>query len=184
MALSSSKEKFGFLQKVQSRRPVILNPIHWTGAWVPVRPTTCFMSGRMARRFIPTNVNGGTVSILTAPEPRLNLPTWATATAAMSGRKRLSHCPGSEGFDVSPDGQELWTASSDNGQITIIDLSAKSKVHSLTPNPRGKPAEIHLTVPWFSSPARARDAIIFDAKTRKEINDCLSDMVLQVFKWI
>ena len=32
---------------------------------------------------------------------------------------------GSEGFDVSPDGTELWTASSEDGTISIIDLAAK-----------------------------------------------------------
>src|SRR5579863_8265846 len=32
---------------------------------------------------------------------------------------------GSEGFDVSPDGKELWTAGADDGVITIIDLAAK-----------------------------------------------------------
>lgn len=30
----------------------------------------------------------------------------------------------SEGFDVTPDGKELWTASSENGKISIIDLVA------------------------------------------------------------
>jgi len=32
---------------------------------------------------------------------------------------------GSEGFDVSPDGRELWTAGADDGIITIIDLASK-----------------------------------------------------------
>jgi YVTN family beta-propeller protein len=32
---------------------------------------------------------------------------------------------GSEGFDVSPDGRELWTAAADDGSIYIIDIAAK-----------------------------------------------------------
>jgi DNA-binding beta-propeller fold protein YncE len=32
---------------------------------------------------------------------------------------------GSEGFDVSPDGKELWTAASETGTIAIIDLQTK-----------------------------------------------------------
>ena len=32
---------------------------------------------------------------------------------------------GAEGFDVSPDGKELWTASSESRIISIIDLEAK-----------------------------------------------------------
>ncbi|MDR3715360.1 MAG: YncE family protein [Puia sp.] len=31
---------------------------------------------------------------------------------------------GSEGFDVSPDGRELWTAGADDGTISIIDVTA------------------------------------------------------------
>ena len=33
---------------------------------------------------------------------------------------------GSEGFDVSPDGKELWTAASETGAIAIIDLQART----------------------------------------------------------
>jgi DNA-binding beta-propeller fold protein YncE len=32
---------------------------------------------------------------------------------------------GSEGFDVSPDGKELWTAASEDGTISIINLETK-----------------------------------------------------------
>ena len=32
---------------------------------------------------------------------------------------------GSEGFDVSPDGRELWTAAADDGAIYIIDIASK-----------------------------------------------------------
>ena len=32
---------------------------------------------------------------------------------------------GSEGFDVSPDGRELWTAAADDGSIYIIDIASK-----------------------------------------------------------
>jgi DNA-binding beta-propeller fold protein YncE len=33
---------------------------------------------------------------------------------------------GSEGFDVSPDGKELWTAAADDGAIYIIDIASKT----------------------------------------------------------
>jgi len=33
---------------------------------------------------------------------------------------------GSEGFDVSPDGQQLWTAAADDGAIYIIDIPSKT----------------------------------------------------------
>jgi DNA-binding beta-propeller fold protein YncE len=77
-----------------------------------------------------TNVNAGTVSILVdSLLPPLVGPTgqpfpgskprmeWVQTVIPVS--------KGSEGFDVSPDGRELWTASADDGNITIIDIAAR-----------------------------------------------------------
>jgi len=38
---------------------------------------------------------------------------------------------GDEGFDVSPDGRELWTADAQDGTISIIDISGKKVVGTL-----------------------------------------------------
>src|SRR5207237_8359514 len=38
---------------------------------------------------------------------------------------------GPEGFDVSPDGRELWAANSRDGSISIIDIAAKKVVQTL-----------------------------------------------------
>ena len=38
----------------------------------------------------------------------------------------VSTAKGSEGFDVSPDGNDLWTASSEDETISIINLAAKN----------------------------------------------------------
>jgi len=119
-----------------------------------------------------TNVNGGTVSILTAPEP--------PASTSQPGPPRprnewtqtvIPTARGSEGFDVSPDGQELWTASSDNGQITIIDLSAKKQSAQFDAQTQGA-NRLKFTPDGsmvFITSLRQGDAIIFDAKNRKEI---------------
>jgi YVTN family beta-propeller protein len=42
-----------------------------------------------------------------------------------------------EGFDVSPDGKELWAANAENGTVAIIDLSAKKVTNTLHANVRG-----------------------------------------------
>jgi YVTN family beta-propeller protein len=95
-----------------------------------------------AKRIYTTNVASGTVSILQdtlvnfgpprnvpnnnlTPTPPGNMPppnmppheNWEQTVVTVSN--------GSEGFDVSPDSAELWTASAENGKIYIIDLSAK-----------------------------------------------------------
>jgi DNA-binding beta-propeller fold protein YncE len=61
-----------------------------------------------------TNVNAGTVSILADSQPRRE---WTHTVIPVS--------KGSEGFDVSPDGQQLWTVSATDGSIAIIDLAGK-----------------------------------------------------------
>ena len=79
------------------------------------------------KRVYTTNVSSGTVSILVdtliKPNPGPNgfgpppHQDWMQTIIPVSR--------GSEGFDVSPDGKELWTAASDDGTIAIIDLIAK-----------------------------------------------------------
>ena len=78
---------------------------------------------------------------------------------------------GSEGFDVSPDGRELWTAASDDGSIAIIDIASKRVIEKLDAKafganrlkftPNGKQVLI--------SSLRNGDLIIYDAATRKEL---------------
>ncbi|MDP4282951.1 MAG: beta-propeller fold lactonase family protein [Bacteroidota bacterium] len=63
-----------------------------------------------------TNVNSGSVSLLTAGTRQ----EWTQTVIPVS--------KGSEGFDVSPDGKQLWTASADDGSIAIIDLAAQKVV--------------------------------------------------------
>ena len=44
---------------------------------------------------------------------------------------------GAEGFDVTPDGKELWTANAQDGTVSIIDLTAKKVTETLPANVRG-----------------------------------------------
>lgn len=72
-----------------------------------------------------SNVASGTISIIrsqmrnagpqgpAAPPPR---KVWEV-TDVPSGR-------GSEGFDISPDGRQIWAANAQDGTITVIDVSA------------------------------------------------------------
>jgi YVTN family beta-propeller protein len=78
---------------------------------------------------------------------------------------------GAEGFDVSPDSTELWTASSENGNIYIINVAAKklkmkidAKVfgaNRLKFTPNGKLV--------FISSLQSGELSIYDATTRREI---------------
>lgn len=44
---------------------------------------------------------------------------------------------GSEGFDVSPDGKEIWVANAGDGTISIIDVASKSVTQTLAADVRG-----------------------------------------------
>jgi YVTN family beta-propeller protein len=123
-----------------------------------------------------TNVSSGTVSILVdtllpppvgpngQPFPGAKAHwEWMQTVIPVSG--------GSEGFDVSPDGRELWTAASQDGIIWIIDIAAKkvsgkidAKVlgaNRLKFTPDGKRVLV--------SSLRTGDLFIFDAVSHKEL---------------
>jgi len=119
-----------------------------------------------------TNVSSGTVSILTdtlpAPGP-MGPPGFQPHRQWMQTLVPVSK--GSEGFDVSPDGKQLWAASADDGSIAVIDL-ATMKVAStidakvmganrLQFTPNGKMVLV--------SSLRNGDLCVFDVATHKEI---------------
>ena len=77
---------------------------------------------------------------------------------------------GDEGFDVSPDGRELWTADSQDGSLSIVDLTSRTVAATLdakifTSNrlkftPDGKLV--------FITSLRGDDLVIYDAASRKK----------------
>lgn len=118
-----------------------------------------------------TNVSSGTVSILegTVLQPGKKAPAGAKPREEWI-QTVVPTAKGSEGFDVSPDGNELWTASSEDGTISIIDVKAKklaakidAKVHGanrLKFTPDGKLV--------FISSLQTGDLTILDAASHKE----------------
>ena len=80
-----------------------------------------------AKRVYTTNVSSGTVSILVDSliTPRPNPGGFAPPPHQDWVQTVIPVGKGSEGFDVSPDGRELWTAGADEGIITIIDIASK-----------------------------------------------------------
>ncbi|HEY8782832.1 MAG TPA: YncE family protein [Mucilaginibacter sp.] len=79
------------------------------------------------KKVYTTNVASGTVSILVDSliKPGASPMGFAPPAHMDWVQTVIPVSKGSEGFDVSPDGRELWTAASDDGTIAIIDLAAK-----------------------------------------------------------
>ncbi len=125
-----------------------------------------------SRRIYTTNMGSGTVSIIenTTIQPGASAPPNAKPREEWN-QTVVPVVRGSEGFDVSPDGTELWTAASEDGTISIIDLAAKklaakidAKVlgaNRLKFTPDGKSV--------FISSLQSGELTIYDAKSHKEI---------------
>ncbi len=78
---------------------------------------------------------------------------------------------GAEGFDVSPDGKELWAANAQDGTISILDVPAKKVVQTLTANVKSAnrlkftPDGKLVLVSSLNLP----DVAVFDVPTRREV---------------
>jgi YVTN family beta-propeller protein len=96
------------------------------------------------KQIYTTNVSSGTVGILEkvtlppmGPPPGMRPPAGAPPMQPPSGGGQprmdwiqtvIAVGKGDEGFDVSPDGHELWTADSQDGTLSIIDIAAKKVI--------------------------------------------------------
>ncbi len=132
-----------------------------------------------------TNVNSATVSIL----EKITLPPMGPPPSGVRRRAQAAPPPpggnqprtdwnqtvipvgkGSEGFDVSPDGRELWTANAEDGTLSVIDLKTRTVTATLDAKvfganrlkftPDGKLVLI--------SSLRDGNLVIYDAASRKE----------------
>ncbi|HKV23895.1 MAG TPA: hypothetical protein VJN93_04830 [Candidatus Acidoferrum sp.] len=90
---------------------------------------------------VTSNVSSATMSFLDSTPPPNRPPNssgqppppasvrW-TETVVPVGR-------GAEGFDLTPDGKELWTANAQDGTISIMDVAAKKVTQTLDADVRG-----------------------------------------------
>ena len=124
------------------------------------------------KKVYTTNVSSGTVSIL--QDSLIQPGKFAPPNARPHEDWEQTVIPvnrGCEDFDVSPDGNELWTASAEDGTIFIIDLKSKklsgkidakvSGANRLKFTPDGKLV--------FISSLQTGDLTIYDASSHKEV---------------
>ena len=136
------------------------------------------------KQIYTTNVASGTVTFLEkvsvqpmGPPPGMQPPSGAMPPPPGAGQPRtdwnatlIPVGKGDEGFDVSPDGRELWTANAQDGTLSIIDLSSRrvaatvdAKIfgaNRLKFTPDGKLV--------FISALGGGDLVIYDVVSRKE----------------
>src|SRR5205809_4602573 len=119
-------------------------------------------------RIVTSNVSSGTISII----EQVSLPTgpprktWRVINVA-AGR-------GAEGFDVSPDGKEIWTANAQDATVTIIHVASK-RVAQTVPIPVKGANRLKFTPDGkrvLSSGLGAgagANLVVLDSTTRKEL---------------
>ena len=105
------------------------------------------------QRVVTSNVNSATISII----EQVDGPSFGPPPGAGGGpppppppgmppgagpRKtwRITNVPagrGCEGFDVSPDGKEIWAANAGDGTVTIIDVTSKKATETMSISVKG-----------------------------------------------
>jgi len=155
--------------KVIGRYDPATNKVDWVLGTGQNRTHMIYVSPDL-QRIVTSNVSSATVSIIEKatggpPGGRMGPPggDWNETVIPVGG--------GSEGFDISPDGKELWVANAQDGTVSIIDIAAKKVTQTLQANVRGA-NRLKFTVDGklvFIASLSQPDVTVLDAATRKEI---------------
>jgi YVTN family beta-propeller protein len=133
------------------------------------------------KRIITTNVSSATVTII---EKRERMPGPGGPPPGRPGGRGPMGPPGGnwdetvvgvgrgdEGFDVSPDGKEIWTANAQDGTVSIVDVATKTVTRTLDANVKGA-NRLKFTLDGklvFISSLSGGDLVILDASTGKDV---------------
>jgi YVTN family beta-propeller protein len=138
------------------------NKIDWILGTGQDRTHMVFVSADL-KRLITSNVSSATMTIIEKTAGGRGGPDWQEAIVPVG--------KGAEGFDVSPDGKEIWAANAQDGTISILDFAAKkvlqtlpagvSSANRLKFTPDGKLVLVSLL--------GASDLLVIDAATRRTI---------------
>jgi YVTN family beta-propeller protein len=129
------------------------------------------------RHIYTSNVRAGSVSLFDlqpaplppapagAPRPRTGPPPQEWVHTVVPTER------GTEGVDLSPDGKEIWTASSTSGQIYVIDTAARKVAQVLDAKAVGanRVKFTHDGKRVLISSLRSGELLVYDARARTEI---------------
>src|SRR5271170_2413352 len=121
---------------------------------------------------VTTNVSSGTVSIIEKTiggPPGQGRPMGAPGGDWNETVVRVGN--GSEGFDVSPDGKEIWVANAADGTVSIIDVASKQETQTLAVDVSGA-NRLKFTPDGklvLISTLRGSDVTVIDTATRKPV---------------
>lgn len=136
-----------------------------------------------------SNVSSGTISIIehvaqsAPPGPPPGAPGQGPGGPPSGGPRmtwkvvNVRAGNGAEGFDVSPDGKELWAANARDATVTIIDVAAKKATQTIPISVRGANRlkftpdgkKVLISGLGAGREAGAISLVVLDASTRKEV---------------
>jgi len=129
------------------------------------------------KQIYTTNVSSGTVSVLEqvalppmAPPPGMKAPPSMDERRMDWNQTIIPVGKGAEGFDVSPDGRELWTANAGDGTLSIVNLATRRVAATLDAKVI-RANRLKFTTDGklvLISNLRDGDLVIYDATSRKE----------------
>jgi YVTN family beta-propeller protein len=82
---------------------------------------------------------------------------------------------GVEGFDVAPNGKEIWAANARDGTVTIIDVTTKKAVQTIPISVRGAnrlkftPDGRLVLISGLGAGSEGVGLLVMDASTRKDV---------------
>lgn len=166
------------VNKVIGRYNPATRKIDWLLGTGQDRTHMIIISGDLARIYT-SNVNSGTISIIEKTNGRSGTPPPPDASRRGPPRgegweETVIHTGiGTEGFDISPDGRELWSAAAEAGTVSIINLATKKLAQTLDAHvtranrlkftPDGK----YIFVSMLAS--NGGNVAILDVATRREV---------------
>ena len=118
------------------------------------------------KRIVTSNVSSATMTIIdriARQGPMGQQDDWEE-TVVPVGR-------GAEGFDVTPDGKQIWAANAQDGTISVLDAAGKKVVDTLNANVRSA-NRLKFTPDGslvFVSTLGGPELVILDARTRREV---------------
>ncbi len=144
-------------------------------------------------RIVTSNVNSGTISIIEqvsqpnggfgpppggAPPQGSGPPNIGPPPGGPRLTWKVTNVPagnGAEGFDISPDGKEIWAANARDATVTIIDVAAKRATATIPVPVKGAnrlkftPDGRLALISGLGARAGDTSLVVLEASTRKEV---------------
>ena len=146
--------------KVIGRYDPATNRVDWT-LGIGQNRTHMLVVSRDESRIFTSNVNSDTISILDR-DKNGDVSGWVETPISVG--------KGPEGFDVSPDGKEIWAANSHDGTLSIIDVGTRKVTETLDLHTK-QANRVKFTPDGklvLISDLQAGELVILDASARKE----------------